>query len=169
MDERSWVAPDIAVDLTADDFAAGRDPVLEAVLALDPASIGAGFENRLTEAYSSGGIDAAVAVYRAYREDPTHRYVETERFMNRAGYFLLQNGRIEDAIRIFELNVEDYPESSNVYDSLGEALLEAGRYRESAETYARSLELNPANTNAERMLERIHAVAAAHGSESDSD
>ena len=169
MDERPWVAPDIAVDLTATDFVAGRDPVLETVLALAPESVGAPFEDRLTEAYSAGGIDAAVAAYRAYREDPTHRYVETEGFMNRAGYFLLQNGRLEDAIRIFELNVEAYPESFNVYDSLGEALLEAGRHHESAESYAKSLELNPGNTNAERMLERIRASAAAHGPVPDPD
>ncbi len=162
MDERPWVAPDIAVDLAAADFAAGRDPVLEAVLALDPATVGASFDDLLTQAYTEGGIEAAIAAYRAYRADPFHRYAETERYMNRAGYFLLRDGRLEDAIRIFELNVEAYPESFNVWDSLGEALLEAGRYHEAAQNYARSLELNPANSNAERMLERIRAAANAH-------
>ncbi|MFQ5527108.1 MAG: tetratricopeptide repeat protein [Thermoanaerobaculia bacterium] len=165
MDERPWVPPDIAVDLTAADFAAGRDPVLETVLALDPASVGRPFEAMLTEAFEAGGIEGVLSAYVAYRKDPTHRYVETERFMNRAGYFFLQNGRVDDAIRVFEANVEAYPDSWNVYDSLGEALLEAGRYHEAAENYAKSIELNPANTNGQRMLEQIHAAATAHGQE----
>jgi len=36
---------------------------------------------------------------------------------------LLEVDKIKEAIEIFKLNVEEYPESGNVYDSLGEAYM----------------------------------------------
>ncbi len=54
-------------------------------------------------------------------------------------------------------NVEDNPESWNVYDSLGEAYKDAGNSARAIELYERSLELNPNNTNAVRMLKQLGA------------
>ena len=55
----------------------------------------------------------------------------------------------------FELNVARFPESSNVYDSLGEAYMEAGRRQEAISNYRKSLALDPENTNAVAMLEKL--------------
>jgi tetratricopeptide (TPR) repeat protein len=82
--------------------------------------------------------------------------VNTERLMNEAGYFLLGEGLVTEAIQIFRLNVEAYPESGNVYDSLGEAYMEAGEKELAVENYEKALEINPANSNAVQMLERLH-------------
>ena len=51
----------------------------------------------------------------------------SEAQINRVGYVLLQRGSVADAIRIFESNVERFPKSANVYDSLAEAYVAAGR------------------------------------------
>ena len=40
--------------------------------------------------------------------------------MNNLGYNLLGQKKIKEAIKVFQLNVEAYPELSNGYDSLGE-------------------------------------------------
>jgi hypothetical protein len=42
--------------------------------------------------------------------------------MNAHGYELLQSGKVDEAIEVFRNNTKKYPESWNVYDSLGEAL-----------------------------------------------
>jgi tetratricopeptide (TPR) repeat protein len=47
--------------------------------------------------------------------------------VNLLGYQQLQDGEPAAAIELFELNVELYPESANVYDSLADAYLAAGR------------------------------------------
>ena len=75
--------------------------------------------------------------------------------MNDLGYRLLQLGRVQDAVHVFELNVEAYPTSSNAFDSLGEACLAAGDRTGAVRNYRRSLELNPENQNAIRMLEQL--------------
>lgn len=157
MDRRSWVPPDIAVDMTAADYAAGRDPVLEAVLAVDPATVRGPFGDTLRETFETQGFEAVVEVYEKYKADPAHRYVGTERTINRAGYYLLGHDMAEEAVRLFELNVEAYPESWNVYDSLAEGLMKAGRFGAAIESYENSLRLNPENANAARMIEHMRA------------
>ena len=47
--------------------------------------------------------------------------------LNGLGYTLLGMSDVSGAIRVFELNAQQYPESSNVFDSLGEAYLKANR------------------------------------------
>lgn len=79
----------------------------------------------------------------------------TEREVNRIGYNLLQRGRTADAIAVFERNVERFPASFNVYDSLGEAYAAANDRARAIANYQRSLDLNPDNTNASKMIEQL--------------
>jgi dienelactone hydrolase len=50
-----------------------------------------------------------------------------EGVVNVLGYQRLQEGATDAAIELFELNTELYPDSANVYDSLADAYLAAGR------------------------------------------
>lgn len=68
------------------------------------------------------------------------------------GYKLMWQGKLEDALVIFKLSTELYPDAYNTYDSLGECLLEMDRIEEGIEAYEKSLELNPGNKNAEKVL-----------------
>jgi len=58
---------------------------------------------------------------------------------------------------VFELNAGLHPDSANAHDSLGEALMTAGRTSEAIASYERSLELDPKNDNARQMLLRLRA------------
>jgi tetratricopeptide (TPR) repeat protein len=80
--------------------------------------------------------------------------------LNTLGYRLLRSERIDDAIEIFKLNIEEYPDAWNPYDSLGEAYMVAGELELAIEYYEKSIELNPENTNGKAMLERIRAQMA---------
>jgi tetratricopeptide (TPR) repeat protein len=74
-----------------------------------------------------------------------------ETTLNQLGYTLMDDDeRINDAIALFEWNVESYPASFNVYDSLGEAYLRAGNKELAIRNYRKSFELNPDNTNAKK-------------------
>ena len=75
--------------------------------------------------------------------------------LNSLGYQLLREGKVEEAIAIFELNVEEYPESWNVYDSLAEGYMTAGKKTLAIENYTKSLELNPDNRNGAEMIKRL--------------
>ena len=55
------------------------------------------------------------------------------------------------------MNVEAYSESSNVYDSLGEAYMLNGDKALAIENYEKSLKLNPNNNNAVEKLKLLRA------------
>ena len=69
--------------------------------------------------------------------------------LNNLGYRILKNDIIEIpesahwAIEIFKLNTELFPESGNIYDSLGEAYITNNQKEEAIKSYEKALELAP--------------------------
>ena len=103
------------------------------------------------------GAPAALAVHARLRSQlPRDRF--DERLLNVLGYRMLERGRLDEAVQLFQANVELYPASGNVYDSLGEALMAAGDEEAAIANYRRSLRLDPANRNAVEQLRRLGAV-----------
>ncbi|MBT8399694.1 MAG: hypothetical protein KJO98_04400 [Rhodothermia bacterium] len=113
----------------------------------------------LTNALAEGGVDGMVQRYRALRGDPSTARLFTEVEMNRLGYQLMGAGQLAAATEVFKLNVEAYPNSFNVYDSLGEAYMNAGETKSAMEFYEKSLERNASNTNAVQMLKKLRGDA----------
>ena len=101
------------------------------------------------------GLEAGLARYRQLRATEAAGYDFAEGELNGLGYTLLGRGDVAGAVRVFELNTEQYPASSNAFDSLGEALGRAGRRDDAIKAYTRALELDPHNLNARAMLEKI--------------
>lgn len=106
------------------------------------------------------GVDAGVAQYRDLKTKQSSTYELGETELNTLGYQLLGAGKPKEAITIFKLNVEAYPQSSNVYDSLGEAYLLGGEYDLAVLNYKKSLELNSQNTNAVEALKKLEGKPA---------
>lgn len=111
----------------------------------------------MAQALREGGIEAMEARYRAFKSNAATSGVFTELDVNALGYQLMGGGQLEAATRAFELNVESYPNSFNVYDSLAEAYMTAGDDDRAIEFYNKSLAINPGNTNATDMIDRIRS------------
>lgn len=67
-----------------------------------------------------------------------------EAIVNEAGYALLGEDRIDRALQVFERNVTNFPNSPNVYDSLGDALKAKGEMEKAKENYTRACEMGEA-------------------------
>jgi len=78
--------------------------------------------------------------------------------MNWVGYQLLGKKRFDEAIEILKLNAETFPDSSNVYDSLGEAYLKSGETQLSIKNYRKAVELNPQNANAVNAVKQLESA-----------
>jgi CubicO group peptidase (beta-lactamase class C family) len=75
--------------------------------------------------------------------------------INALGYQLLNQKMLSQAIQIFLLNVELFPQSSNTYDSLAEAYMDNGDKELAIQNYQKSLDLDPKNKNAVDMLKKM--------------
>jgi len=75
--------------------------------------------------------------------------------MNSLGYRLLTKDKTAEAIEIFKYNAKEFPDSFNVYDSLGEAYYKNGDMDLAVKNFERSVEMNPNNENGKAMLEKI--------------
>lgn len=99
------------------------------------------------------GIESALRQYNTLKR--SNDYYVTENQLNALGYRLLGMKKVKEAIEIFKLNVESYPQSANVYDSLGEAYMINGDKELAIRNYQRVVELNPQNNNAVETLKKL--------------
>jgi hypothetical protein len=151
-DRRKWTFPEIAAGLTFQDYQNNTDPSWEAILRYRP---GLSFKDLTREAASNRSIADFVRKYDDFKANPRNKYLDTEAETNTLGYTLLQENRYDDAIKVFKLNVRDYPKSANVYDSLGEAYLKGGNQIEAARNYKLALKINPNLQSAIDALRRL--------------
>ena len=110
----------------------------------------------LREMIRTSGIEAAVSRFNELRTKKDE-YSLSEAQMNALGYEYLQEKKLNEAIAVFKLNVESYPKSSNVYDSLGEAYALAGERELAIKNYEKSLELDPASESGIEALKKLKA------------
>jgi len=108
------------------------------------------------EQLDSLSIEDFISFYEKIKASQSDIYdVDNEGLLNRIGYYLMNSKRLDDGIKIFDLNIKEFPSSSNVYDSMGEAYYNKGDFNLALLNYKKSLELDPKNDNARQMLERI--------------
>ena len=93
----------------------------------------------LSATIASSGNDAAIKQYQELKTP------------NKTTY------NFAEAIRIFQLNIEAYPNSSNAYDSLAEGYMDAGDKMQAIANYRRAIELNPKNGNSLAILKKLSA------------
>ena len=103
------------------------------------------------------GAKPALSEYLAWRKDRPQTEWVNEDQLNRFGLDLLRMGRVKDAIEVLKLNVEEHPQSFNVYDSLGEAYAADGNTELAIANYVRSIEINPGNKDGIAALQRLRA------------
>jgi ubiquinone/menaquinone biosynthesis C-methylase UbiE len=83
-------------------------------------------------------------------------YPAFEEYINKLGYILLQRYRNPSpAINVLQVNAYLFPQSSNAFDSLGEAYLKKKDYPKALRNYQKSLELNAGNVIASEKIEEL--------------
>ncbi|AUC83672.1 hypothetical protein CW733_06150 [Lacinutrix sp. Bg11-31] len=101
------------------------------------------------------GIIKAITFYKEAKTKQANDYNFEVEELNTLGYQFFAEDKKDIALEIFKLNVAEFPEASNPYDSLAEAYLENGEQELAIQNYKKSLELNPANDNARDVLKSL--------------
>jgi CubicO group peptidase (beta-lactamase class C family) len=105
-------------------------------------------------------INKAIEMYYLLKENNKKEYsFENPSELNKLGYELLRNKKTESAIKIFSLNIIEFPNVPNNYDSRGEAYFTKKEYLLSKNDYLKVLDLEPTNQNAKTMLLKIEELS----------
>jgi tetratricopeptide (TPR) repeat protein len=109
-----------------------------------------------------GGLKGADAHYKKLSEKFGYAIPVPEQLINQMGYRYLFDSQPEEAIAVFKANVERYPDSANVYDSLAEAYERGGRNDLAEPLYDKARTLGEQNKDPNTAIykanyERVHA------------
>lgn len=104
----------------------------------------------LLDTIEEKGITAALEYYERIKTSDTYHLNEND--LNLSGYKLLQAGKAKEAATLFKINMERFPNSFNVHDSYGEALMMLGDTTQAIDAYKKSIQLNPNNENGIKIL-----------------
>lgn len=80
-----------------------------------------------------------------------------EGYINHCGYVQLLAGNLKSAYIIFKQNIQCYPHSFNVYDSMGEVCLAMGEKGLAILNYEKSIAMNPNHLHGRKMLKKLKA------------
>jgi len=120
----------------------------------------------------AGGAPAVESHYKQLSAKFGYAIQPPEPLMNNLGYQLMGAGKMNDAIAVFKSNVERYPHSANVYDSLAEAYEKSGKLDLARPNYERAVQLGTQNndpnlqnykTNFDRVDGMLKKVADGRG------
>ena len=153
-----WLAPQIAADMSFDDYRSNRDPVLDAALNFSSDNFIKDPMAYLTELYMAGKLDELQAEAKRMVKDPVYRFFDFEKEFNDTGYRLMNRDQLEPALLVFQLNTQLFPESANTWDSLAEAYWLNGQPDKAIEYYTKAIEMDPDGStgeNARKMLKRV--------------
>jgi tetratricopeptide (TPR) repeat protein len=152
-----YIMPHFPAPFSGHDYFTGNDPAMDLILKGDFRSV--------AEFAADEGAEAALKYYQQLKEkykdfnwwtvlDPEI----LEDSINRKGYDLMQDGDLRSAFQVFTLNTILFPNSSNVWDSLGECCYNMKKFKLSLQYYKKSIELDPKNENGKQMIERMKRI-----------
>ncbi len=109
-----------------------------------------------------GGLKDVDAHYKKLSERFGYSIPTPEFVINQIGYRLISEAKPEEAIALFKANVERYPQSANVYDSLAEAYEREGKLDLAEPLYNKARVLGEQNNDPNIAIykanyERVHA------------
>jgi len=110
---------------------------------------------KMYEVINKTGIQSAANMYNALiaSKDSTYDFAESE--LNTLGYQLLGENKSKEGIAIFELNTKTYPNSSNAFDSLGDAYASVHDKDLAIKNYQKAVDLDKNNLESQAKLKKL--------------
>lgn len=102
-------------------------------------------------------VNSAITYYHSKKSD-TLNYDISEGDLNVLGYQLLNDNHLDNALRVFKLNIEEHPTSANTYDSYGDALMMKGDSVNALKNFKKCFEMDSTLNYAKDKSEKLEAA-----------
>lgn len=144
-DERPWIDPDVSVEPSFEEYAAGGDPVLAAAEAYRPVEP---LAERLVAAAREGSVEDALALYGEFTARPERRYYWAADDLVRLGFHYWRANELEASIPVWHRLARDHPNSAEGQENLAETYQALGDRESAVEALLASIRIDPRNPDA---------------------
>ncbi|WP_445385008.1 S41 family peptidase [Robiginitalea sp. IMCC44478] len=138
-----WLAPQIDAGMTFEQYRTNQDPALQAALDFEGEGFIADPMTYFTNLFTSGQADRIMPEAQKMLADSRYSFFDFEAEFNSAGYKLLNSEQYQEAIFVFTMLTNLFPESANTWDSLAEGYWRAGDLEKARMFYNKAIELDP--------------------------
>lgn len=104
------------------------------------------------------GLEALAKLPASMRQTPRLPAGEVESTIDLLGHRLLQQDRVDGAVRLFDFNTRAFPKSAKRWESLGEAHLQGGNRQLALVSFRVAAELEPWNAAAKAKVEQLEKI-----------
>jgi hypothetical protein len=151
-DTRPWTSPAVTAEVSSSDYSANRDPALVSALKYSPSK---SLLTLLTEALRDSGTAAALKTFREFKDKPENKFASTEEALLNSGQQLLNEKKPDQALKIFELDLAENPQSFRGYFAVGAAYAEMDKRAEAASYLEKALAMNPKDYEIAHLLKEL--------------
>lgn len=102
------------------------------------------------------GTDAAIELYQQLKTSNNPAFIFNENQLNYLGNELRNAKKIKDAVKIYELNLKEYPKAPLVYESLGEFYKLNGNRKLAISYFEKLVALEPDHLRWKYMLDKLN-------------
>jgi polyisoprenoid-binding protein YceI len=117
-----------------------------------------GVADTVNRVLTAHGVEVAISTYRQLRENQPAAFDFRAYQLDLLGHQLAERGALADAIAIFKLNAEQFPDTPGVLESLAECQALANDDAGALATYRRARTRFPNSTDAREMVRHLERV-----------
>lgn len=103
------------------------------------------------------GVAAAIEQYKKLKVDKPNKYDFSQKQLSRLGHQLMGLDRHAEAVEIFKLNMQEFPQSPNTYFGFGNALFQSGDTAQSLINFKKALAIDSTFYAAKEKIKQIEA------------
>lgn len=153
-----WLSPHVGVELSSEDFKAGRDPVLETALSFEDGDFILDPMQHLTDLFMQGNVEQLQKDATLIAKDPRYRFFDFEGQFSRAGERILNYNQVKEAIFVFKMITDLFPESGKAWNNLANALFVSGELDQAVSIYKKVIDMDTNGKEGQKAKEALEKI-----------
>ncbi|WP_298421179.1 tetratricopeptide repeat protein [uncultured Kordia sp.] len=144
-DNAEWLAPQIPVTMSYEEYASNQDPVLDAALKFSGKDFMRDPMQHIRELYMAGDVEKLASEIVKMIQDPRYVFFDFETELSKSGHRMLSTnrpGEIKGAIQVFSFVSQLFPNSPNAWKNLAESYLKAGYTDKASDLLKKTISLD---------------------------
>ena len=153
-----WLAPQLSVDMSFDQYKNNEDPVLDAVFNFNPEGLILRPMEHIRNLFMKGDIETMQKDVVKMMQDSRYRFFDFEGKFTNAGNLLMNQGQYQQAIGIFYFVTQLFSNSANAYKNLGEAYLKIGDKQKAKALLNKTISIDSTGVIGKRAKEILNTI-----------